>query len=217
MSFDAAVVTAVYDSYDTLKPALPQPGVRVDWVCVTDNPHLEVEGWRTVVRPCPGLHPNRSAKVPKMFPERFTPAPVSVWVDASFRVTSGTFVADVLPYAEPIAQFVHPWRNCLYDEADASSPIPKYTGEPILEQAKEYREEGHPEHWGLWATGVIVRRHMAETAQFGQSWLSEIDRWSFQDQVSEPFALRNCGLRPVSLPGTHFANPWLAYEGSGRH
>lgn len=217
MSFDAAVVTAVYDSYDTLKPVLPQAGLSVDWVCVTDNPHLETEGWRIVVRPCSGLHPNRSAKVPKMFPELFTPAPASVWVDASFRVTSETFVADVLSYAEPIAQFVHPWRNCLYDEADASAPIPKYTGEPILEQAKEYRGEGHPEHWGLWATGVIARQHTRPAQILGVDWAAEIDRWSFQDQVSEPFALRSAGLRPASLPGTHFANLWLAYEGSGRH
>lgn len=69
---DAAVVTAVYDRYDTLKPALPQSGPKVDWVCVTDDPGLEADGWRIVVQPRPGVHPNRAAKHPKCEPWRYT-------------------------------------------------------------------------------------------------------------------------------------------------
>ena len=213
----AAVVTALYDGYDALKPVLPQTGIDVDWVLVTDDPPPDPMGWRVVHEPRPRVHPNRAAKPPKLRPWEYTDASASVWVDASFRVVSERFVAEVLAAAGPIAQFAHPWRDCLYAEAEASAPMPKYADEPVRAQAEHYRQQGHPEHWGLWAGGVIARHHTGEVRRLGQVWADEIDTWSFQDQVSQPYALRHVGLRPTELWGTHFANPWLHYEGSGRH
>jgi hypothetical protein len=221
---DIALITAIYDSYDELKPTMPQRGVSVDWVLVTDDEALKdvptVRGWRVVYEPRPGVHPNRAAKHPKYEPWRYTSAPVSVWVDASFRIVSETFAVEAtagLTDEEPIAQFAHPWRDCLYAEAKESAGLPKYAGEPVLEQAESYRQAGHPETWGLWATGVIARRHTEAVRRMGWLWLAETYRWSFQDQISQPFALREKGLRPRALPGNHLATPWLAYEGSARH
>jgi hypothetical protein len=218
----AAVLTAIYDSYDTLKPALPQDGVEVEWICVTDDDALargdaDPLGWTVVHEPRVGTHPNRAAKRPKTFPTEYTPAGASVWVDASFAVASPTFVADALAHADPVAQFVHPWRGCVFDEATASAPIPKYAGEPILAQAAQYERAGMPAGWGLWATGVIARKHTPEVAEWGRLWAREIDLWSFQDQISHPYVCWSTGVRPVGLPGMHLANRWLAYQGSGRH
>jgi hypothetical protein len=218
-----ALITAIYDSYDELKPVLPQAAVDVEWICVHDGPLPDAEaaqGWTLVYEPRPGVHPNRAAKHPKYEPWKYTAAPVSLWVDASFRVVSETFAAEaaaLLTDEEPIAQFQHPWRDCLYAEAKESAGLAKYAGEPVLEQAEDYRQAGHPEGWGLWATGVIARRHTEAVRKMGWLWLAETYRWSFQDQISQPFALRETGLRPMALPGTHLATPWLAYEGSGRH
>lgn len=211
------MISAVYDGYDGVKPVLPQWGLDVEWVLVTDDPGLSAPGWRVVVRPRPGIHPNRAAKGPKFCPYEYTEAPASVWVDASFRVRSKTFVSDVLGYARPLAQFTHPWRDCVYEEAQASRDLPKYAGEPVEGQAAHYRDLGHPEHWGLWATGVIARRHTLETVRMGLAWNRQVTDWSFQDQLSQPPVLRETGIRPTALPGTHFSNPWLTYEGSVRH
>lgn len=218
---DVAIITAITDGYDTLKPVLPQAGLDVEWICVTDGeplPDADVTaGWTMVCQPRHGRPANREAKRPKLRPWEYTAAPASIWVDASFRVVSDRFAADVLAYADPIAQFAHPWRDCLYEEAAHSALLPKYAGEPIIEQGAHYRASGHPEHWGLWAAGVIARRHIREVRALGEAWANEIEAWSFQDQVSQPFALRAVGLRPASLPGSHMANGWLKYEGSGRH
>lgn len=218
---DVAIISAIYDGYDELKPTLPQRGVDVDWVLVTDNERLKDEtaalGWRVVYEPRPGLHPNRAAKWPKYWPWRYTEAPASIWVDASFRIVSEQFATEALAYADPIAQFTHPWRDCIYTEAEASAPLAKYDGEPILKQADHYAERGHPEHWGLWATGIIARQHTDAVRELGARWAAETDAWSFQDQISQPYALRETGLRPTALPGNHLATPWLAYEGSARH
>jgi hypothetical protein len=220
---DAAVVQALYGGYDTLKPVMPQEGLDVDWVLVTDDASLRSSalGWRVVHLPRPGVHPNRAAKGPKLFPWAHTEASASVWLDASFRVTSPDFVAGALActsVSDPIAQFVHPWRDCIYTEAEESAKLAKYAGEDFETQVKDARGTGHPKNWGLWATGVIARRHDSlRVIDLGNDWAGLIDRYTFQDQVSQPVALRLAGLRPAPLPGTHFANPWLSYEGSERH
>ncbi len=219
MPHDLAIITAIYDGYDELKPALEQTGLSVDWVLVTDNEDATTygTGWRKLLEQRPGVHPNRAAKRPKMLPWEYTDAPSSIWIDASFRIMSPSFAVDVMEHARPITQFGHPSRDCIYTEAALSGTMPKYAGEPLEEQMSRYRLAEHPQHWGLWATGLIGRHHTAEVKEFGKLWLEQCELWSFQDQVSEAYALRKTGLRPVELPGAHWSNPWVHYEASGRH
>lgn len=213
----AAIVTAVYDAYDTVKPPLPQRGADVEWICVTDDPASVPAGWRAVHEPRPGVPAVRAAKRAKLEPWWYTNAPASVWIDASYRVTSPDFVTEALAFADPIAQFVHPWRDCVWDEAKASLQLAKYAGEPIAAQMEKYRGLGFPEHWGLWAAGVIARQHTLQVRTMGVRWATQVDLWSHQDQLSEPLVLWTSGLRPTALPGDHLTNPWLSYEGSARH
>lgn len=216
MTPDAAVVTAIYGAFDTLKPVVPQTGLNVDWVLVTDDPTFRggALGWRTVYRPRPEIRAVRAAKDPKLFPWDYTPAPASVWIDAAYRIISPDFVRQAVALADPIAQFVHPWRDCVYAEAAESVWMPKYAGEDFDAQVKEYRtEHRHPEHWGLWAAGVIARRHTGPVREFGEDWAELIDRGTVQDQVSEPVALRFNGLRPTPFPNDHLCNDWLQHEG----
>lgn len=216
------LLTAVYDGYDTLKAYPAQTlcvktSVEVDAVCVTDDPDLSCPGWRMVVEPRAG-HPNLAAKRPKMLPWEYVDADSSIWIDAAFRVVSPAFVSEAIGLADPIAQFPHPWRDCIYTETAASIPLPKYAGLPLSQQAQHYRDEyAHPKRWGLWATGCIARQHTPEVRAFGEAWLDECGRWTYQDQISEAVVLRRFGLRPANLPGDHLANPWLVYQASARH
>lgn len=217
MPADVAIVTAIHDAYDTLKPTLTQAGVEVDWVLVTDMVPADPMGWRVVHEPRPDVLPVRAAKAAKFEPWKYTDAPASIWVDASFRVVSDRFAADLLQHANPIAQFTHPWRSCLYDEAIEIAALGKDPDGAAAWQTKRYREAGHPTGWGLWASGVIARRHTAAVRRMGAAWAREVEAGSARDQVSEPFVLRQAKLKPSQLPGTHLTNPWLKYEGSDRH
>ena len=230
-----SIITAIYDNYDSLKPVLPQEGADVEWVCVTDKPIEDPQGWRVVVEPRPGQHPNVAAKRPKMLPHEYCNSwvehpLVTIWVDASFRVRSNRFahdMCDIVTRHTPIAQFKHPWRDCIYDEATASLELPKYQAQrAIIEQQMAlYREWQHPEHWGLWATGVIGRfldrtqpkTRLLDVRTHGEDWLRSCQEWSYQDQLSEAVHLRTANLLPFELPGNHISNPWLSYEGSARH
>lgn len=216
-----AILTAIYDGYDSLKPTLEQEGTDVEWICVTDKMPAETHGWQIVVEPRPGQHPNVAAKRPKMLPWEYTAADYSIWIDASFQVKSDSFAGDMVYFLKldvsGIAQFKHPWRDCVYTEAEASVALPKYAGQPIQQQVACYHAWGHPEHWGLWGTGVIAREHTPDVKLLGERWLRTCQEWSYQDQISEAVHLRLLGLRPLEIPGGHLRNPWLEYQGSGRH
>ena len=222
---DVAIITAIYGAYDNLKMIYPQTGIDAEWILVTDNDSIPDGkfGWRVIREPQPGVLPMRAAKRPKLRPWLYTDAPASIWIDGSYRVLSPRFAGEVLAFADPIAQFPHPDRYCIYDEAPVSLPIPKYAGEPITAQAEHYRAQGHPERWGLWSTSAVVRRHTPLVLEHDNAWAAEIDAWSTQDQVSQPFVLRNTGLRPVVLPGGGPGMPayrlsrWLRLEASGKH
>lgn len=216
MNADVAIITAVYDNYDALKPVVPQAGVDVDWVLVTDKAPADPLGWRVIVRPRPKLAPVRAAKRPKFLPWEYTEAPASIWVDAAFRITSPDLATGAMEYATPIAQWVHPWRDCLYQEGAEIIRLGMDPEGVAAPQMERYRKAGHPEHWGLWASGVIARHHSA-VKNFGRLWAREVSSGSHRDQVSEAFALAKSGLRPASLPGTHFSNPWMVHEPSARH
>lgn len=217
MLADVAVITAIYDDYDVLKPVVPQDGVTVDWVLVTDKEPTDSLGWRVVVEPHPDMTPVRAAKRSKFQPWRYTEAPASIWVDAAFRVTSPRLAVDVMAYALPIAQFVHPWRDCIYAEAEEVIRLGMDPDRDAARQAERYRAERHPEHWGLWASGLIARLHSGAVKQFGRRWEREVEAGSYRDQVSQAYALAQSGLRPASLPGNHLTNAWVRHEPSGRH
>lgn len=215
-----AVLTVIHDNYDTLKPVVAQSNVEVEWILVTDVQPEDSLGWTIVVEPRPNLNPKTASKPPKTTPWKYTDSDSSIYIDASFRIISPTMVYDMmvmLSEENPIAQWVHPWRNCCYDEARYCMDLGKYAGQPLKEMIHRYMQHGHPAHWGLWASGCIARKHTPAIKQFGLDWQNEINHYGFQCQVSEPSCLRVNGLRPISLPGTHFANPWMQYEASGRH
>lgn len=213
------ILTAIYNDYDTLKEPLAQ-SVETRWICVTDNSSWcgTYNGWEIVYEPRPHLNPNRASKTPKMLPWLYTDTPDSVWIDASFNIISPYFVESALSLADPIAQFPHPWRDCAYTEAEASIDLShKYGDQPIEDQIQHLKNMEHPEHWGLWACGVIARQHVPKVVKMGTDWLAEVYMYSYQDQISHPDVCRRNDLRPTNFPGGYFGGPWVMYEGSGRH
>ena len=59
-------------------------------------------------------------------------------------------------------------------------------------QVEYYRSEGHPENWGLFASGAITRRHNEKTKLMGELWWHENRTKTFQDQLSLPVVVRSC-------------------------
>ncbi|HKU53035.1 MAG TPA: hypothetical protein VJQ25_11240 [Nitrospira sp.] len=217
-----SVVTGIFGDYDNLKEQPPQQGVDVEFICVTDNPHLQsTPTWQVVLQPRSDLtHPRLAAKVPKTNPWAWTSGGSErvVWMDGSFLLKDEGALARLIeacpfpevdgePDYEAVFQFIHPARDCIFTEADFSTSLPKYYTQPIQPQIHHYRKAGHPQRWGLWATGFIVYPEWGPRREIiGQEWLAEQVRWTNQDQVSQAFVWNNNDDRPREIPGHLLVN-----------
>jgi hypothetical protein len=208
------VVSAVFGEYDQPNTPLTQ-SVPCSFTLLTDHRPEHTDGWNEVVVPhkVDPRHPRTVAKEPKLRPWRYCRGEGPwIWLDASFEITSPTFVEEVLAASRghAISQWAHPWRDCIYMEANESAKLPKYRGVPVIHQAAHYHDAGHPVRWGMWATGLIV--YWEPLDYLADLWWAEMNRWGFQDQISQPVALRHAGLRPHTLPYGLHQGPWLRWH-----
>lgn len=214
-----AVISSLYGSAQDRVGRQPEQTIDAEWIMVTDQPVVS-DLWRVVHEPRPELGPRTAAKLAKFRPDLWTDADTTVWLDAAARLVDGDSLERLLEWAAgaAIAQWPHPSRRCLFDEADVSATVAKYAHQNLAGQTSAYAAAGMPRRFGLWATGVIVRNHVAGGALeiFGDRWLVETHRWSDQDQVSEPFVLWQTGHRPADLPHAVFANPAVTWDYHGR-
>jgi hypothetical protein len=193
------IYTSVFGDYDPIKEPVPQ-SIPVDFqICNKPNglktPRLESKWYK--------LNP----------PQGYN---YTIWIDGSIRVTSRFFAEYMVDQAKDRwAMFKHPWRDCLFDEAEESHDMRKYHGEPILEQARYYAKRGMPTNWGLWASGVICRAKDWGD-DLNQLWWAENNKWSIQDQISLPYLLWNYKLRFYTCDMPLMTNPFLQVEAGHR-
>jgi hypothetical protein len=194
------VLSCNFGGHDVVSP-LPAQDIECDAVLLTNKP-CDVPGWRNVVVPIPDeIRPRMWAKRPRCQPEKFTDAETVVWFDAHLEVRSTSLVRELVDQLGDGAfgAFRHGFHTSISQEAALASTLPKYEGYDLVAQAKHYLEEGHPDSWGMWTTGVMVRRPAA-TVEFGEAWLAEIEQWGPEDQISLPYVLRTTGTEMVDLP-----------------
>lgn len=203
------IVTGIYGTIDHLKDIWQQT-VPCTWNLVTDQAHLNPRGWNMIFeQQVDGRHPRLRAKEPKLRPWRYVgdPGDVWIWVDGSMEIVNHRFAEELADGSEPLSQWAHPDRVCIQPEAALSATLPKYFETPVLDQAAHYANIGHPDNWGLWATGLIVYRQ--PLPYLADLWWAEMNQWGYQDQISQPVALRAAGIRPVNLPFDLRSNPWI--------
>jgi hypothetical protein len=140
-------------------------------------------------------------------------ADLSIGVDGSMRIKCPTFVKDMRSNLAngDWAMFIHPDRDCIYDEADLSATLFKYQGLPIFPQVDAYRSTVPP-HCGLYACATITRREpLAERlGQVHDLWWEENLKWTYQDQLSLPYVLRKVGkCEPQHILGDLRRNIWF--------
>lgn len=203
-----ALVTAIFGAYDTLK-RLPEGHGFDDAVCVTDDPGMSAEGWRTIVE-APHNNPRLVAKRPKMKPNLFADADVFVWVDGQIKTQPGLrdFAVNNLGDAH-LSAFAHPERNCLFDEAEVCKQRGLASADDVAKQVTHYRDLGMPNSFGLWECAVLVWSQAGLSV--GEAWLKEVRRHMLRDQVSLPFVLWRDSVPVVTLPGRSRRNDYTVW------
>lgn len=203
------VLTAIFDGYDTLLPRDEE--AKVDYYCITDGSIGEVEGWNVLVKDI-GLSPIMANRYVKMFPWRFLPPDVGdtvIYVDGSVDLFEGAALRiSRLLDDQWIAQFVHPFRDCIFDEAVELELLGR---RGAWADIAKYRPN-HPDHWGLWSAGVIAWRHTPQREQFAKDWFRAVfDSTVHRDQLHQAPLFRRNEMRPVQIPGNlHEENDFLS-------
>ena len=75
----------------------------------------------------------------------------------------------------------HPKRNCVYSEGRAIISAQLDTMKIINKQLDQYKSEGMPERYGLWAPGICFKKNTTAVNEFMELWWKEIQKYSHRD------------------------------------
>ena len=204
------VYSSIYGGFDAPKPVPAHPAV-TEWRLYTDDPELVAPGWTVVVEPRPDLTARMAAKFRKCHPPE--DAGVSLYLDGSVRLLSGGLIDAALAGLETAdwCMYEHPDRRDILAEADAAALMPKYQCERLHEQVASYRSVGD----GLWAAGILARRHTPAVLGASRDWWEECARWTTEDQLSLPYVLARRGVAAHALPGSLWKHEHFSVDLAG--
>jgi hypothetical protein len=217
---EVAVVTAVAGGYDGRRRDVFRDDV--DYLFYSDEPTKARGAWQGRVlhplNPREASHPRRLAKGPKLNPHRYASLceyRYVVWVDGGIHIRAAEFTDEIIAHigrSGIVLSPHHDGRTDAYSEATIRPP--KYASEPLDEQVAAYRRAGYPGNDGLYECGVMARDMThGNVRELGQFWEGEVERFSYQDQVSLPFVLWSLGIEPDVLPKSFRHMGWVAVNG----
>lgn len=158
-----------------------------DYVCFTDNDNIKSDFWE--IRKIEGLNTNKAKenRIYKILPHIYlSQYDYSLYIDGNFRI-----IGDIEQYITKFSKdnamicFIHPDRNCIYEEAKACISLKKDSETVIKNQIEKYKSENYPKDHGLIASGILFRKHNDPyVIQAMDLWWNEVKSHSHRDQLS---------------------------------
>lgn len=211
------VYTSILNGWDNLRPpAVPiEDGVK--FICFTNLPNLQrVYPWE--YRPAYLARPNEpwlNARIPKILPHVMLPedAQFSIYHDGNFVLkVSPKAIVERLLQSHDWASHQHPCRDCIYQEAEVLLSEKIGTSERVQAEIDRYRAAGHPARAGLWANGLLVRRHCAATIQLNEAWWKLYSTGCERDQLSFPVVRRQLGVEVNTIREDIYGSPFMLFR-----
>ena len=206
-----AVYTVLYGDYDKIKPVgFKSP--QCDFFIITDQDVDGSLGWKKIDATLPEELKDASNSVKnryfKMHPDVLFPEyEYSLYLDATIEPEYDLFPLLGRMGEKFIGMFRHGSRDCIYEEAKTVVRIGKVGKEDAAKLTGRYKEEGFPEHFGLTAGGIILRRHSdAECKKVMDDWWRMYLEGPKRDQLSFMYCLwkRGYELRDVAELGQDY-------------
>lgn len=177
------VYTVIFGPYDTLKePLVITPGWR--YVCFTDQ-DFKSNVWE-IVKTFPNDDIVKTARLYKITAFKLLPSYFSIYVDGSFQIN-----CDLMEWSMPnnrqFTTIKHPWRNCVYEEAETCLKMGKGEPDKIRAQVENYKISGLPEGNGLISSGILMRKKTPEVVEFCETWWKQVEKFSNRDQLAFAF------------------------------
>lgn len=209
------VYTCVIGGYDRVFPPI-RSAYHVDHLLVTDDPNVEVEGWKTlIVNPAAFGSATLANRYHKMLMHRVRPGyDVSLYVDGNIRLLGdmARFVANTHADRNALTLFRHDRRDSVIEEIEICEKLGKLK-DPLLARSRleSFREEGFPDNLGLVEAGVLIKDHRhAVTDVIMSEWWAEYSKAPTRDQLSLPHVLWK-SRAPVGYHAFNYRspNPWF--------
>jgi hypothetical protein len=129
---------------------------------------------------------SRKSREFKMLPHKFlSQYKYSLWIDGNFLIKGSVrnYINKWIGTSS-LMVMIHPQRDCIYDEATACIDLNKENKQIIDRLLLKYRIEGFPSHYGLYANGILFRRHFDKNLiSLEEQWWDMLNNYSKRDQL----------------------------------
>lgn len=209
------VYTCLFGDYGVLEDPFPDNDAGYQRICFTDDPNLRSDCWDIVVLAESGLGPRIDSRFPKLLPHRYLEAfDVSIYCDTRIRFNvSPPELARIENLGDvSLKCFPHPWRDCVYEEAETVIEAGICGEADVRRQMDRYRRRGYPEHNGLFAGTVILRRHNdPRLVELSELWHSHFLHYGHRDQLSFDFVAWLKGFEYGTFQGSLKDNRYVTW------
>lgn len=179
------IFTAIFGNYDDLKePQVLTPGWR--YICFTDQP-LKSHVWEIIHRPMMAEGAQRTARYYKIMFHRHIEEEHSIWIDASFIINCN-LDEWWKRFRAPVTCINHPLRSCVYQEAEVCIGQNRGNLFDIRKQVNNYHIIGLPDHNGLIASGLLMRKLNQQAIDLCDIWWQQVQLYSVRDQLAFAYA-----------------------------
>lgn len=212
------VYSANIDNYDYFyHPSFNDKDVK--YILFTDNKYFKSKVWQVVNINnfnVENLDNRRKARFFKINPHLTLPEhDVSIWIDHCMQskiYDANKFLNQInFDSNKDIMLYRHSVRNCIYDEAKVCIEKNLDKEEVIKNQIQKYKEKSFPQKYGLYETGLMIRRNNEKIINFNNAWWEEIINGSGRDQLSQSYVSWSLDVRidPISIGKNVYDNPFL--------
>lgn len=164
-----------------------------DHICFTDRTNLKSNIWniKTIE---PKIDYNRQSRTIKILNEEYLPEyDESIYIDSKFVIKTNLTSFSRVYLNNDFTVMAHNRRNCLYKEAQYllnSTIINNKEKSIIRNQITRYGKLRMPRGYGLWAPGIMLRKHGVKAlSKMMYDWHEEIVNYSYRDIISLPYAI----------------------------
>ena len=140
-----------------------------------------------------------------------------IWMDASIIIENTYFISDILNLITNNKEseffiFEHSERNNIKDEYFASFFLEKYKNQDLENQINNYYNNNYKD--GLYESGFFIYKNNFNIKKMMNNWWEEIQKYSYQCQLSLPYVLQKNNINIFKLNEPDFVKGVVMGNGS---
>lgn len=200
--------------------------VDIDYYLFTNNKYFKSKYWNVIststliLNKIDKIDNRRLARFIKINSHKVLPDhDISIWLDHCFKFKTDNIqqMLELIQFNNKnIMCYSHDERNCIYQEAKVCSARKMDTNKIIQLQMQKYKTELFPPNFGLFSTGLMIRKNNEQVNNFNDVWWQEIYNGSGRDQLSQSYASWKNQLKidPISVGKNIYNNSFLTIKNS---